>query len=362
MRIGVNARVLTKPTPTGVARYTRNLLWAAAARGTAEFRLFGVDGVPESLSRDGRLGDAGAPAPTHSGPRAHVWEQLTLPRSLDADELDVFHTPAGHPPIVASVPLVTTIHDVSPITHPEWFSTAYAALYRVLTPLAVRASDRIVTVSEFAREEIVRTYPRAEGKTVAIPNGVTPRDPADARSVDGLTPGEFLLFVGAHNPRKNLERLLDAYEQYRRCTTDPLALALAGPDNDVFAETGLRDVDGTHALGFVSEPELTWLYHNAAAFVFPSLYEGFGLPILEAMSAGTPVVTSDRGAMAEVAGDAACLVDPTDVSAVATGIDHVLGDEYAEALIEAGRDRADEFTWQRTARKTIEVYQNVATE
>jgi glycosyltransferase involved in cell wall biosynthesis len=236
---------------------------------------------------------------------------VQLPRTLD-DDLDVFHTPAGQPPLVASVPLVTTIHDVSPITHPEWFSTPYAALYRILTPLAIRASDRVLTVSEFSRDEIVRTCPAAAGKTIAVPNGVRPRDPSGGIPVEGLDTGEFLLFVGANNPRKNIETLIGAYREYRRRASSPVDLALAGPNNDVFAELNLPTVEGVRTLGFVSDDELTWLYHNAAAFVFPSLYEGFGLPILEAMSAATPVITSNRGAMAEVAGDAARLVDPTD--------------------------------------------------
>lgn len=362
MRVGVNVRVLTKPKPTGVARYTENLLTAANALGPGdlEYRLFGVDGVPERLPRNGRFRDAGVPTPAHSGLRAHAWEQFTLPRALDADELDLLHTPAGHPPIAASVPLVTTIHDVSPIVHPEWFSTPYVALYRLLTPLTVQVSDRIITDSRFAREEIVRTYPAAAGKIEAIHAGVEPRDPPDGTPVEGLDPGRFLLFVGANNPRKNVGTLLEAYGQYRRSADDPLALALAGPDKDIFADSGRQPLDGVHTLGFVPEEELTWLYHNAGAFVFPSLYEGFGLPIVEAMSAGTPVVTSNRGAMAEVAGQAAHLVDPMDPSAIEHAIHRILDDpEYAESLAEAGRRRAEEFTWKRTAEETVEVYRDL---
>ena len=364
MRVGLNARVLSKPDPTGVARYTRHLLSELAVlrngREELEYSLFGVGSVPDMLEGSDGIESAGEPSPTHSGFRAHLWEQFRLPRAVNGTDIDVFHTPAGQPPLLARVPLVTTIHDVSPIVHPEWFSRQYAALYRVLTPLAVRASDRIVTPSEFARDEILDAYPSAAGKTVAISNGATPRQ-GSGTPIDGLNSDDFLLFVGSSNPRKNVATLLQAYRRYRLSASDPLPLALAGPDRDVFASTDRPAVEGVHALGFVSDGELTWLYDNARAFVFPSLYEGFGLPILEAMSAGTPVVTSNRGAMAEVAGDAAHLVDPTDPDALAEGLHQILDDgEYADALCEAGQGRAGEFTWERTARETFDVYREVA--
>lgn len=375
IRVGVNARALTKPDPAGVSRYAASLLAALAERertdaGGADFEylLFGVDGVPASLRGYDAVRSAGEPAPTHSGPRAHRWEQVALPRALAGRDLDAFHTPAGNPPLPAApltdVPLVTTIHDVSPITHPEWFSAGYAAFYRALTPLAVRASDALVTVSEFARDEIVDAYPRAGGKTVAVHNGVTP--PADAgaeAAVPGLDAGGFLLFVGSANRRKNLRTLLRAYRRYRARTGDPLSLALAGPDRRVFAalDADADRIAGVRALGFVSDERLGWLYRNAAAFVFPSLYEGFGLPIVEAMSVGTPVVTSDRGAMAEVAGDAAELVDPLDADAVAAGIERVASDgPYRERLRDRGRRRAAGFTWERAAERTAAVFERAA--
>lgn len=357
IRIGVNGRVLTKPSPGGVGRYTHRLLAELAADGgdadgcsPVVVGAAGVSDLPDGVEATGTV-------PTDSGLRAHIWEQVSLPRILTSEKYDVFHTPAGQPPVLSRTPLVTTIHDISPITHPEWFSDAYVALYRVLTPLAVWASDRIITVSEFARDEIIDVYPAAAGKTTAIYNGVTPRDPTDAEPVDSLNSGQFLLFVGSVNPRKNLSGLLRGYRQYRRQTDDPLSLVLVGPDDNVFASTDLPAVNGVRRLGFVSESKLTWLYDHAALLVFPSLYEGFGLPILEAMSVGTPVVTSDRGAMAEVADDAAHLVDPTEPVAIASGIQDVLGDdEHQENLIQKGKSHNTQFNWSRTARQTLEIY------
>jgi glycosyltransferase involved in cell wall biosynthesis len=361
LTVGVNARVLGKPEPTGVGRYTACLLNALCAQfaDEAEFVLFGLDETPPDLTGYDCLRTAPEPAP-HSGLRAHVWEQVRFPLTLRHYDIDVLHTPAGAPPLT-SVPSVATIHDISPIVHPEWFSTKYVALYRLLTAHAVRTTDRIVTVSEFARDEIAARYPKVREKTVPIHNGVTPRDWDAGEAVKALDGQEFLLFVGAMNPRKNLRTLVESYREYREQVTDPVALALAGPKRDVFESEGLPRVDGVQTLGFVPESQLTWLYRNAMAFVFPSLYEGFGLPILEAMSAGTPVVTSDRGAMAEVAGDAALLVDPERRGNLADALERLTTNgELRTRLAAEGPSRAAEFTWERAAEETMRVYRAVA--
>ena len=369
IRVGFNARVLAKPGVEGVIRYARELLGALAEREADradpafEYLLFGLAEVPDWLDGYDCVRSAGSPAWAPSGLRANAWEQLSLPLALGRRELDVFHTPAGEPPVLASVPHVTTVHDVSPLVHPEWFGRRYVALHRTLLPLAVRRSARLITVSAFSRDEVVGAYPKAAGKTVAVHNGARPPEPPGT-PVDGLEPGRFLLFVGAANPRKNVARLVRAYAAYRERVDAPVPLVLAGPERAHFADSASAiegSVPGVRALGFVPEAELRWLYHEAAAFAFPSLYEGFGLPIVEAMGAGTPVLTSDRGAMAEVAGDAACLVDPFDVEALRRGIERVLHDDaYREALSERGRIRAAEFTWERAAAETESVYQDAA--
>lgn len=360
IKIGINARTLTKPDPTGVSRYTRKLLEALARQDNdIEYLLFGVDSLPEPFDEYASIKNAAVPSPTHSGVQAHRWEQTTLPRAIRQYDLDAFHTPAGQPPMVARTPLITTIHDISPITHPEWFSWKYSTFYRLLTPLAVRTSDRILTVSQFARDEILDHYPHAAGKTVAAYNGVT--EPAAGNEpVAGLSKGAYLLSVGATNPRKNLDGLVCAYRSYRQRVDDPVELVLAGPDREVFAAADVPPVDGVRTLGFVDDDELGWLYRNAAALVYPSLYEGFGLPIVEAMHAGTPIVTSNRGAMAEVADDASYLVNPTDPVEIADGIEQVVTDDtLRKRLRSKGHKRVDEFTWERTARETVAVYREV---
>jgi glycosyltransferase involved in cell wall biosynthesis len=361
MRIGMNCRILSKSTPAGTARYARQLL--AASLDTSDlgsestFSLFGLGDPPHQFRDDDRMRVSDATPPVPSGLCAYVWEQLCLPRVIQQTDIDVFHTPAGIPPLLTRVPQVTTIHDLSPITHPEWFAKKYATFYQLLVPFAVRFSDRIIAVSDFTREEIVDHYPSAADKTVTVHNGVVPPDIDGVEAVTPLEGRDFLLSVGAQNPRKNLRRLVEAYGILRRRRPDSPELVLAGPSNDIFDATDIPSVSGVRTLGFVPDEQLAWLYKQTDALVYPSLYEGFGLPILEAMSVGTPVVTSNRGAMAEVAGDAALLVDPEDSESIAAGILEALADpEVAETLRVAGRDRAAEFGWEQTAMETIQVY------
>ncbi|MEF8973493.1 MAG: glycosyltransferase family 1 protein [Haloarcula sp.] len=360
MRVAVDARVLGKPDPAGVTRYTDSLLRALAARDDGvSYLVFGVESLPAGLRDAPAVENAGVAPPVPSGPRAQAWEQVTLPRALRRYDVDLCHATAGFAPALADVPTVWTVHDLSPITHPEWFSRGYATLYRVLTPAVLRRVDGVITISEFSKTEIERVYPHVENVT-AVHNGVTPIPADNVSPVDSLTPGEFFLFVGSLSPRKNVSRLLEAYERYRERADDPLPLVLAGAQKDVFAATDRPPVDGVRPLGFVPDAQRNWLYHNATALLFPSLYEGFGLPILEAMSADTPVLTSDRGAMAEVAGDAAVLVDPTDPEAVADGTTRLSSDPTLRTrLAAAGRDRVEEFTWAATATGTLAVYRGV---
>ncbi len=378
LTVGLDARVLAKSEPTGVARYTRALVRAVARTGAVRYVLFGVEDVPDALTDCDGVVTAGVPAPAASGLRAHLWEQARLPLALEAFDLDLMHAPAGLPPLATRVPLVTTVHDLSPLDHPEWFSRRYATLYRLFTPVVVRRSARVIAVSRTTRRAVVDRYPSARDRTVAVHNGVRPPESDSDPSVAAATSvpmaldqettravtadAGFLLFVGAHSPRKNLRRALLAYRLHRERSPDPPAFVLVGPDRDILASPDLPSVSGVHSPGYVAEDALGALYRRAAALVYPSLYEGFGLPILEAMRVGTPVVTSDRGAPAEVAGDAAVLVDPESVRSIATGLRRALAPDIADRLATAGRARAATFTWDCTARRTVAVYHSAVGE
>lgn len=359
-RVAVNCRVLAKPTRTGVGEYTVELLSALAARAESDglsYLVFGVESLPPPLSDRPAVVNADEPALAHSGPKAHLWEQFVLPRRVEDSDADLLHTPAGNAPFLGDCEKVTTVHDISPLVNPAWFSTLYATLYWVLAPGSVRASDRLITVSEFVRDELRSRYDVPSSTVHVVPNGVsTPPDGDEPTGVD--VPDRYFLFVGAHNPRKNLSTIVDAYRRYRHQVRSPAGLVLVGPPTDIFAHVDIDPVPGVQTTGYVSDEALGWFYRHALSLVFPSLYEGFGLPILEAMSAGTPVVTSNRGAMAETAGDAASLVDPTDVTAISNALVELADNERLRTdLTAAGTKRASQFSWERTAEMTARVFE-----
>jgi glycosyltransferase involved in cell wall biosynthesis len=356
--IGINCRVLGK-TKLGVGRYTLELVDALAARATTDdlsYLVFGLKSLPERLTNRPAIENADEPAWTPSGPKAQVWEQVALPRVMTDYDVDLLHTPAGSAPVLGSVPKVTTIHDLSPIRHPEWFSKSFAVFYRALTPATAHVSEELIAVSEFTADELRNRYSVERESVHAIPHGVTP--PVNGPSPEGVNPTRrYLLFVGSVNPRKNISGVVKAYRKYRAQAENPADLLLVGPEKDVFAGVDIAPVTGVQRTGYVSDAELGWLYRNALSLVYPSLYEGFGLPILEAMSVGTPVVTSDRGAMAEIADGAALLASPEDINELVRALVRIDEDsEYREALTVAGRERASEFTWEGTAARTAEVY------
>ncbi|MGM0717521.1 MAG: glycosyltransferase family 4 protein, partial [Halobacteriota archaeon] len=232
----------------------------------------------------------------------------------------------------------------------------YAWFYRLMTPLSIRSSAQVIAVSAFTATELADRYRPARTKTTIVHSGAT--EPPTGSDPDcALSPEAFHLFVGARTPRKNFDGLLRGYGRYRSIADEPLDLAVVGPDRDIFGETPLLDTAGIRDLGYVSESTLGWLYRNAKSFLYPSLYEGFGFPILEAMSVGTPVVTSDRGATAEIADGAAVLVDPTDPSDIARGIRDA--ETTAADLAQRGRRRAAAFDWETTAAETLSVYREV---
>jgi glycosyltransferase involved in cell wall biosynthesis len=273
-------------------------------------------------------------------------------------------------PPLCPVPLITTVHDGSFRRHPRWFPLKHAALLNLLVPLAISQAERVLTCSEHTRREMVAFYGTDPGKIVVTPYAADPiyrPMPAEqarlaVRERFGLRL-PYILSVGVLQPRKNLPRLVQAYARIAKEV--PQHLVLVGKEGWAFealrrrvAQSGVSS--RIHFTGYVADADLPPLYAAADLFVYPSLYEGFGLPPLEAMACGTPVVTSNTSSLPEVVGDAAMTVDPLDIERLGMAMAEVLlSAERRDQLIEAGFQQATRFSWERTARETIAAYEAV---
>lgn len=289
------------------------------------------------------------------------WSLVSLPAAARRDGVALLHSQYTISPLLR-VPAVTTVHDVSFLIGPEWFRPRDRLLLRLSVPASIHRAAKVLTVSETSRTDIERLVPSARGKTVATPLG-TPDGferiadaPATVQQRFGLSQ-PYALAVGTHQPRKNLPMLARAFETAVTAHELPHTLALVGKSGWGAQPVGSH----THELGYVPDEALPALYSAAEAFFFPSLYEGFGLPVLEAMACGCPVVCSDGGALPEVVGDAALVVPARDERAWTEAIGRVLGSPDSRAkLAEKGVERARMFSWRDTAERTAEVYREVA--
>jgi glycosyltransferase involved in cell wall biosynthesis len=288
------------------------------------------------------------PRPRLAHRAGHAWEQLALP--LLAREADLLYCPANLAPL-ASGRNAVVIHDLAALAHSEWYGRAYVAWQRLVLPRIARAARLVLTVSGFARDEIVDRLGVHEGSVAVVPNGVSDgfspeADPAPAAAALRLE-RPYVLALATRSARKNLAALSTAA---RRLGELGIELVTAGSGRG-YLRGGERPPG--RELGYVPEHLLPGLYAGARGFAMPSLYEGFGLPCLEAMACGTPVVAANKAALPETCGGAALLVDPTQPDGFADALARAATDEDERArLIAAGRERAAPFTWQRTAELT----------
>jgi glycosyltransferase involved in cell wall biosynthesis len=324
MRVGLDLSVL-RLTRAGTARYVNGLLphlrelvdivpfaWGGAGRATA-------------LLRDA------------------LWYPFVLPRR--ARGLDVLHCPSFRGPMRAPAPYVVTALDLAVLRHPDAFNAWTRTYSRALVPRVVRAADRVITISDFSRRELVDVLHVPDDRIRIVPPAV-----GEPFTVDGeRAQGDYVLAVGTVEPRKNLERVAEAAR-------------LADVELRVAGAKGWGDVrvggDGVRFLGYVSDEELARLYRGAACVAYASLYEGFGIPVLEALACGAPVVTSEGTPMAELANGAAVLVDPYEPRAIADGIRAAVA--HRDELARAGPEVARAYTWRRGAELTVDVYRELA--
>ncbi len=365
-RVGIDARKLTD---FGIGSYVRNLVESIAKRPEAqayEFRLYvrGEDrAVLPALPDNFTLVDEESPGYSISELTRFAWRLLR-------DRLDLFHATHYVIPPLARARAVVTIHDIIHVLYPQFLPNRFALTYaRVMIRRALKRADRILTVSYNTKRDLVDYFGIAPARVEVIYNGVAARFQADVPRSErdrvaakyGL-PRPYLLFLGGEKPHKNVRNVLRAFGQARRDRALPHALVLAGPmpknRSRVEALIAALDLESrVQRPGVVPEADLPGLFAGADAFLYPTLYEGFGLPVVEAMACGVPVLTSATSALQEIAGGYAYLVDPMDVDAIARGIVDLATDPARRAeFAELGKRRARDFSWDHAAAQTLKAY------
>ncbi|RDI74309.1 Glycosyltransferase [Gaiella occulta] len=325
MRVGIDVAPLQQDA-AGTSRWIRGLLGELEKRDGLELRrlTWGGPGRWTAVARD------------------VLWYPVLLPRAARRAGIDVLHCTIFRAPRRSRAPVVVTVHDLAVLRYPEAFP-AWTRLYAHtgLRP-TIRAARRVIAVSEFSRRETAELCGVDPDRIDVVPNAVDPVFTTAGRAAEG----DYVLAVGTLEPRKNLPRAIEAAR-------------LAGVELRVVGARGWGGVEaegaGVRWLGRVADEELAALYRGARCLVYPSLYEGFGIPVAEAMACGAPVVTSRDSAMAEVAGSAAVLVDPLDPRSIAAGIGEV--SERGDELRRLGLERAPLYTWSRAAEAAVASYE-----
>jgi glycosyltransferase involved in cell wall biosynthesis len=365
--VAIHVDQLFYQVPGGIGTYVRHLLPALReAKPELDLSLFHArfrDTSPQEL-------DGFRPIDLERGIRAlyPMWNWAGRPAlPVPLDRADVIHAPSpvAIPPTGPRQKLVVTVHDLAFRVYPQAYPPAWRLLHRAGLRRALRKAAAIIAVSRSTASDVARLGGGYEGPIHVVPLGgsipVGTEDPSAA--LERLrVPRPYVLFVGTLEPRKNLIRLIRAYR--RTALRVPHALVLAGPlgwrSEPIRRELAVRGHGRVVATGRLSEADLDALYRGADAFVYPSMYEGFGLPVLDAMIRGVPVVTSNTSSLPELVGEAAIQVSPSSTASITTALDGLLTDPGERSrLSAAGREKARGYSWERTARATLNVYEEV---
>ncbi|MFZ1752128.1 MAG: glycosyltransferase family 1 protein [Caldilineaceae bacterium] len=378
MHIAVNAQLLNTEASyrsAGVSNYSRNLLTALAKEADGQrFTIFVNDPnfAPDSVEAVLSLRRSRWPV---QQPLVRIaWEQMALPLALAGMNVDLMHGLVNVLPLASRVPGVVTVHDLSFVRMPEKLPPAKRFYLARLCAASVSKARQVIAVSRQTADDLVSCFGVDAGKIEVVYNGVAgdfhPGVAAETeafRLAKGL-PARFLFYLGTLEPRKNLLRLIDGYARWRE--NDPagggVALIVAGGKgwyyNEIFRLVRERGLESAVRFpGFIPGAELPHWYRAAEAFVYPSLFEGFGLPVAEAMACGTPVICSDAASLLEVAGDGALIFPAQETAGLVDALSRLFaGGSLRRELVQAGLARARRFTWEQTARETLALYKDIA--
>jgi glycosyltransferase involved in cell wall biosynthesis len=368
LRIGIDASRAMLAERTGTERYSYELIAALARINRRDPITLYTNGLPPALP------PLGPNVTLRSIPLRRFWTHARLGPAAWRDRPGVLFVPAHVIPAIHPPACVVTLHDLGYLAFPETHTARRRLELHLTTRWSLHAARRVIAISGTTRDDLVRHYGADPARITVVHHGLSdafrPADPAliaEARARYAL-PANYLLYVGTIQPRKNLARLIAAFAQAQAAPDAPpdLHLVIAGRRGWLTeqierqaAEIGIGQ--RVRFLGYLPDADLPGVLSGALAFTFPSLYEGFGMPVLEAMACGTPVLSANTSALPEVAGDAALLVDPHDTGAIAAGLVRLVSEPELRAKLRSrGLDHAATFTWERCARATLEVLRAAA--
>ncbi|WP_224997467.1 glycosyltransferase family 1 protein [Cesiribacter sp. SM1] len=373
LRIGIEIQRIFRPKKHGMEIVALELVRQLQQMDKQnEYVIFAKDDVDTGcLSETENFKIKKLPAYTYAD-----WEQIQLPKAVKEAKLDFLHSTCNTSSILQPVPLLLTVHDVIYLEKVDFKGTAYqnfGNLYRrFVVPKVVQKSEMIFTVSNFERETILESLKLPEDKVKVVYNAISSKFNTDY-SAAGLKsfreknnlPDKFILFLGNTAPKKNTFRVIQAFAEYSLANKDaiPMVILDCTPAlvSDMLDKLGHKQLLSRFIFpGYISPDQMPLMYNAATLFLYPSLRESFGLPILEAMACATPVITSNTSSMPEVAGGAALLVDPFKYEEIAAGIDKILGDEaLRQDMVKQGVERASKFTWEASAGALLEFYDSM---
>jgi glycosyltransferase involved in cell wall biosynthesis len=368
MRVALNLLYLLPGVVGGTETYARSLIKAMARLGDDNEYMIFLNRESAELDVTPAKNFSRIICPINATNRAarYSWEQGAMPLQLRRARPDVIHSLGYVIPLAARGPQVVTVHDVNYLGHKGWRTGVGRTAFRFFAERTVRRADRIIAVSRFSRDEIVRHMRVSPDKVTVVHSAGREPHPrirhASSEVVRNIT-RPYIMAFSALSAHKNIPRLISAFARISSVVPHDLVLVGHMPvKTAVRAEIqAAGGTDRVHFTGYIPEGDVAALLQNASLFAFPSLYEGFGLPLLDAQNAGVPVVCSSAGALPEIAGNTAILFDPYSEDAIATALKRALLDTDLRAqLVEKGQENARSFSWDRTARETLDVYHDVA--